>query len=97
MRFRVVAADYDGTLANDGRVAKNTLETLACVQESGRKLVLVTGRELESLQSVFPELGLFDLVVAENGALLYHRPRGRKSFWVRLRQLRSWKCFDALA
>jgi hydroxymethylpyrimidine pyrophosphatase-like HAD family hydrolase len=78
MRFRVVAADYDGTLANDGRVAKNTLETLACVQESGRKLVLVTGRELESLQSVFPELGLFDLVVAENGALLYHPSTGEE-------------------
>jgi hydroxymethylpyrimidine pyrophosphatase-like HAD family hydrolase len=72
MRFRVVAADYDGTLANDGRVDKNTVETLACVRASGRKLLLVTGRELESLRSVFPQLGLFDLIVAENGALLYH-------------------------
>jgi hydroxymethylpyrimidine pyrophosphatase-like HAD family hydrolase len=78
MRFRVVAADYDGTLANDGRVDKNTLETLACVRESGRKLLLVTGRELESLRSVFPELGFFDLIVAENGALLYHPSTGEE-------------------
>jgi HAD superfamily hydrolase (TIGR01484 family) len=71
MRFRVVAADYDGTLANNGSVSKNTLETLKRVQTSGRKLLLITGRELESLRSVFTELGLFDLIVAENGALLY--------------------------
>jgi hydroxymethylpyrimidine pyrophosphatase-like HAD family hydrolase len=71
MRFRVIAADYDGTLAKDGRVDKNTLEILARVRASGRKLVLITGRELDSLRSVFPRLRLFDLIAAENGALLY--------------------------
>jgi hydroxymethylpyrimidine pyrophosphatase-like HAD family hydrolase len=78
MRFRVVAVDYDGTLANNGRVAKKTLATLTCVQESGRKLLLVTGRELESLRRVFPQLGLFDLIVAENGALLCHPSTGEE-------------------
>jgi len=78
MRFQLVASDYDGTLANDGRVAKSTLTVLDRVRESGRKLLLITGRELESLQSVFPELGLFDLVVAENGALLYWPSTGQK-------------------
>jgi hydroxymethylpyrimidine pyrophosphatase-like HAD family hydrolase len=72
MRFRVIASDYDGTLANNGRVNQKTLRTLAAVRDSGRKLLMVTGRELDSLQSVFPQLGVFDLVVAENGALLYH-------------------------
>jgi len=76
MRFRVVAVDYDGTLANNGRVAKKTLEMLGCVRKSGRKLLLVTGRELESLRDVFPQVGLFDLIVAENGALLYHPSTG---------------------
>jgi hydroxymethylpyrimidine pyrophosphatase-like HAD family hydrolase len=78
MRFQLVASDYDGTLANDGRVAKGTLKVLERVQESGRKLLLITGRELESLQSVFPELGLFDLIVAENGALLYWPSTGEE-------------------
>jgi len=74
MRFRwqAIAADYDGTLANEGRVAKDTLQMLQRVRESGRKIVLITGRELESLQSVFTQLDVFDLIVAENGALLYH-------------------------
>jgi hydroxymethylpyrimidine pyrophosphatase-like HAD family hydrolase len=78
MRFRVVAVDYDGTLAKDGRVARKTLETLAWVQKSGRKLLLITGRELESLRDVFPQLDLFDLIVAENGALLYHPATGEE-------------------
>jgi HAD superfamily hydrolase (TIGR01484 family) len=78
MRFRVIAADYDGTLANDGRVDQETLQALACVRDSGRKLLLVTGRELERLRIVFPQLDLFDLIVAENGALLYHPTTGEE-------------------
>ena len=80
MRFRwqAIAADYDGTLANNGRVAKDTVQTLQRVRESGRKIVLITGRELESLQSVFTEVGIFDLIVAENGALLYHPSTGEE-------------------
>ena len=80
MRFRwqAIAADYDGTLAHNGRVAKDTLQTLQRVRESGRKVVLITGRELESLQSVFTEVGIFDLIVAENGALLYYPSTGEE-------------------
>src|ERR1700676_5319296 len=78
MGYRVIAVDYDGTLAHNGQVDRNTVQTLARVQESGRKLLLVTGRELESLRSVFPQLGLFDLIVAENGALLYHPSTGEE-------------------
>ena len=71
MYFIALASDYDGTLAHDGRVARATLEALDRLTQSGRKLVLVTGRELEDLIRVFPKLELFDRVVAENGALLY--------------------------
>ncbi len=78
MRFKAVATDYDGTLAREGRVHQLTLETLVRVQKSGCKLLLITGRELESLRSVFPELGLFDLIVAENGALLYYPSTGKE-------------------
>ena len=78
LRWQAIATDYDGTLANNGRVAKDTLQTLQRVRESGRKVVLITGRELESLQSVFTEVGIFDLIVAENGALLYHPSTGKE-------------------
>ena len=71
MRYLALATDYDGTLAQDGHVSRKTLEALNRLRASGRKLILVTGRELPELQSVFPELNLFDVVVAENGGLLY--------------------------
>ncbi len=72
MRYLVLATDYDGTLAHNGRVLKTTLDCLEKLKASGRKIVLVTGRELPDLFTVFPELEIFDLVVAENGALLYN-------------------------
>jgi hypothetical protein len=71
MRYVALACDYDGTLAYDGSVDEETILALECLRESGRKLVLVTGRELDELATVFPHLVLFDRVVAENGALLY--------------------------
>jgi hydroxymethylpyrimidine pyrophosphatase-like HAD family hydrolase len=71
MRYLVLCTDYDGTLAHNGRVDEPTLAALENLRLSGRKLVLVTGRELPDLQTVFDRLDLFDLVVAENGALIY--------------------------
>ncbi len=78
MQFIALATDYDGTLATGGVVRTDTLSALEQLRASGRKLVLVTGRELPDLQSVFDRLDLFDRVVAENGALLY-RPQTRES------------------
>src|SRR5262245_59392296 len=72
MRYHVVATDYDGTLARHGRVDAATLASLEELRRSGRKLLLVTGRRLEDLGSVFPRTDLFEAVVAENGAVLHH-------------------------
>jgi hydroxymethylpyrimidine pyrophosphatase-like HAD family hydrolase len=71
MRYHLLATDYDGTLATDGRVTPETLDALRAVLATGRKLVLVTGRELDELMAVHPDLEIFERVVAENGALLY--------------------------
>lgn len=71
MRYHVLACDYDGTLAKDGRVDDATLAALTRVKESGRKLALVTGRELDDLEANFTALDVFDQIIAENGALLY--------------------------
>jgi len=71
MRYAVLATDYDGTLATQGHVDAPTPAALEKVRQSGRKLILVTGRHLPDLQSVFSGLDLFDRAVLENGALLY--------------------------
>jgi hypothetical protein len=71
MRYLALATDYDGTLAEEGQVDEKTLAAIARLRDSGRKLILVTGRHLEDLCNVFPHLNLFERVVVENGALLY--------------------------
>ena len=71
MRYHVLATDYDGTIAKDGLLDEPTIDALRKLLGTGRKLVLVTGRELTDLQRTCPHLELFQLVVAENGALLY--------------------------
>jgi HAD superfamily hydrolase (TIGR01484 family) len=70
MRYFALASDYDGTLAHDGSVNEATVRALEQLVRSGRKLILVTGRELPDLKAVFPRLDLCERVVAENGALL---------------------------
>ena len=77
MRYLTLCTDYDGTIAHDGKVDAPTIAALEELRASGRKLVLVTGREIEDLQSVFDRLDLFERVVAENGALIY-RPATRE-------------------
>src|SRR5256885_12707628 len=70
MRYHVLATDYDGTLAKNEKVNDATVEALRRVKKSGRKIILVTGREMKELELVFPVYDIFDLVVAENGALI---------------------------
>jgi hydroxymethylpyrimidine pyrophosphatase-like HAD family hydrolase len=71
MYYLALAADFDDTLAQDGIVAQATLTGLARLRETGRRLVLVTGRELADLQAISAPLEAFHFVVAENGAVLY--------------------------
>ncbi|MGZ3601163.1 MAG: HAD-IIB family hydrolase [Ktedonobacterales bacterium] len=71
MRYVALACDYDGTLAQDSRVDDATVEALRRLANSGRWLILVSGRLLEDLLDVFPQATMFDRIVAENGALLY--------------------------
>lgn len=72
MRYFVLAADYDGTLAHHGKIDEATWSALRRLKESGRKLVMVTGRELDELLGIIEHADLFDRIVAENGALLYN-------------------------
>jgi hydroxymethylpyrimidine pyrophosphatase-like HAD family hydrolase/GTPase SAR1 family protein len=76
MIVHVLASDYDCTLAEHGTISETTARALARVRESGRKVILVTGRMLPDLKSVCPEADrMFDAIVAENGAMVYFPDR----------------------
>jgi HAD superfamily hydrolase (TIGR01484 family) len=72
MNLTILATDYDGTLAEDGGVSDSTIRALESLRRSHLGAVLVTGRELPQLLGIFDRADLFDWIVAENGALLYH-------------------------
>jgi hydroxymethylpyrimidine pyrophosphatase-like HAD family hydrolase len=67
--FLALAVDFDGTIAHDGRADASTYDWLKRLKETGRRPILVTGRELRNLGD--SNLDLFDRVVAENGAVVY--------------------------
>jgi HAD superfamily hydrolase (TIGR01484 family) len=72
VRYHALATDYDGTLARHGRVAADVIAALERLRRSGRRLILVTGRQVGDLLHAFPEaVTLFDRVVGENGAVLF--------------------------
>ena len=71
MHYLALASDYDGTLAQHGRVSSKTIDALQRFRDSGRHLLLITGRMLPDIQHAFPPLDLFAYVVTENGAQLY--------------------------
>ena len=77
-RFRALAVDYDDTLATNGGVTPSVLQGLQQLKDSGRRLLLITGRQLDELKAVGPDLRIFDRVVAENGALLYRPETGEE-------------------
>ena len=70
--LRALATDFDGTLAHNGAVRESTLHALKRWKDAGFHLVMVSGRELNDLAAIFPELGWFDLAVLENGAVLFY-------------------------
>ncbi|MFY9530465.1 MAG: HAD family hydrolase [Candidatus Acidiferrales bacterium] len=78
MRYSCLACDFDGTLATGAKVSGSTLAALERVVASGRKLILVTGREMHELLPIFPEHVIFERIVGENGAVLY-RPASRET------------------
>lgn len=78
MRYLALCSDYDGTLAHHGQLDAPTIAAMERFRAAGRKLVMVTGRELDELKTVCPRLDLFELVVAENGALLYWPGSGKE-------------------
>ena len=79
MHFSALASDYDGTLATNGELRSTTAMALIRLAESGRKVILVTGRTMEELRIADVDRNLFDAVVVENGALVWDRATGKQT------------------
>lgn len=71
MYCRILACDFDGTIADDGRIAPEVATALSDARAQGIVVILVTGRVLDELRLADVDLGAFDAVVAENGAVVW--------------------------
>ena len=77
MKLAAFALDYDGTIAVDGVMEPSVRDAIAAARQRGIVVALVTGRRLEDLRRVAGDLNCFDVVVAENGAVLEFPASGR--------------------
>jgi hydroxymethylpyrimidine pyrophosphatase-like HAD family hydrolase len=69
MKLSVVALDYDGTIADNGKVHDEIHAVVGELRHRGIAVVIVTGRRLCDLRAVAGDLRCVDAVIAENGAV----------------------------
>ena len=77
MKLGAIALDYDGTIATHGVMHADVRAAIGVARDAGVAVILATGRRLDDLKQVAGDLGCFDVVVAENGAVLDFPLRGR--------------------
>lgn len=77
MAYRLLAFDHDETVAIEGKVAPATAEAFAAARQGGWLVAMVTGRTHDRIVEICPSLALLDLVVDENGAVLYWPATGK--------------------
>jgi hydroxymethylpyrimidine pyrophosphatase-like HAD family hydrolase len=79
MKLKALALDYDGTIAEDGRMAPEVRSTIERARSTGLKVLIVTGRIIGDLRRVAGDLTFADAVVGENGAVISFPRSGRSS------------------
>lgn len=70
MKPRVLALDFDGTIAVNDTIDSDVAAAIQEARRAGLLAVLVTGRRLNDLGAIFCDPPPFDAIVAENGAVL---------------------------
>lgn len=74
--YKLVAVDIDGTLLNDNKeLTKETKRVINVAAKLGVKVVITTGRIIQSVKELIEELGLEgeeEYVIANNGCTIYN-------------------------
>ena len=78
MRFRILALDYDGTIARDGRIDPAVRSSVEEVRRQGVVVVLVTGRILQDLRCNLGSLRLLTRWSRRTGRSSCSLTRGRR-------------------
>ena len=78
-KIEAIASDYDRTLTDESLViSENAVISLKSARKDGITVFLVSGRKLPFLESVNKDRDFVDMIVAENGAVVYDPRDGTK-------------------
>lgn len=70
--YKLIAIDLDGTLLNsNGIVSSETKKILQEIINKGIKIVLTSGRMIDSIKSIAEEIGGQKYLIAGNGSIVY--------------------------
>ena len=70
--YKLVVVDLDGTILNSyGEISETTKESVKKCLEKGAKIVIASGRPIDSIKTIANELGIEEYFIAGNGALVY--------------------------
>ena len=70
--YKLIAIDLDGTLLNSNGIATNeTIETLREIINKDIKIVLASGRMIDSIKSIAEEIGGQKYLISGNGSIVY--------------------------
>ena len=70
--YKLIAIDLDGTLLNsNGIVSNETKETLRQIINKNIKIVLTSGRMIDSIRKIAEEIGGQEYLIAGNGSIVY--------------------------
>jgi len=78
-KIKAIACDYDRTLTDESLVlSENAVTSLKSAKDDGIKVFLASGRRLPFLVDVNERRGFADVIIAENGAVIYDPADGAK-------------------
>jgi Cof subfamily protein (haloacid dehalogenase superfamily) len=70
--IELIASDLDGTLLNDhGKLSPRTVAAVRAAVDAGFQMVLASGRPPRTMQPIADQLGLKNIGVSSNGAILF--------------------------
>ena len=77
MRYKLLAADMDGTLLDpDSRITENTEKAVKAMERAGGRFVISTGRPPRGVRAFIRQLGLTGPVICYNGAMIIRADTG---------------------
>ena len=70
--YKLIAIDLDGTMLDSyGEVSEKTKRVLKELQNQGTRIVIASGRTIDSIKAIADEISSDKYIIAGNGSIIY--------------------------